>query len=156
MRIVVLLAGQTNGLQHLRNQRFDGGAACADHFESERHVLPYRLVVQQLVVLEDEADGTTVVRNLPCRQSSQIVARHADLAVSGLLLAQQQAQQRCFAGTGRAHEKDEVVSIDFETDVIQCRARALRIDFAHMFERDQRHREVPYSSASSAAARRCS
>ena len=99
MRIAVLLTGKPNRLQNFRHQRFDGGTACADHFKRERHILPHRFVVQQLVILKDEADGTTIMRHLPCGQASQIVACDADLAVRGLLFTQQQAQQCGFAGT---------------------------------------------------------
>ena len=158
MRIAVLFTGQTDRLQHFRHQRLDGGPACADHLQREGDVLPHRLVVQQFVILEDEANGTTVERDLTWGQPSQIVAGDADLAIRGFLFTKQQAQQRGFAGAGCAHQKDEIASIDGEVDIIQCRTRALRIDFAYVIERDQRHRGSPlrYASASSAAARRCS
>ena len=99
MRIAVLLTGKPNRLQNFRHQRFDGGTACADHFKCEGDVLPYRLVVEQLVILEDKADLPAIMRHLPCGQASQIVACDADLAVRGLLFTQQQAQQCGFAGT---------------------------------------------------------
>ena len=113
--------------------------ACEPH----RLQYPYRLVVEQLVILEDKADLPAIMRHLPCGQASQIVAGDADLAIRGFLLAKQQAQQGGLAGTGRAHKKDEITSIDVKIDVIQCGTRALWIDFAHMFKRDQRHRVFP-------------
>ena len=143
MRIAVFLAGKPNRLQYFRHQRFDGGTACADHFKCERHILPHRFVVQQLVILEDEADRTTIMRHLPCGQASQIVACDADLAVRGLLFTQQQAQQCGFAGTRCAHEEHEIPSIDVEVDVIQRRPGTFRIHLAHMFKRNQRHRRTP-------------
>ncbi len=143
LRVVVLLAGEPNGLQHLRHQRFDGGTAGADHFQCERDVLPHRFVVQQLVVLEHKADGAAVMRHLPRRQTAQIVAADVDLTVGGLLLTQQQTQQCGFAGAGSAHQKDEITSFDVETDVVQCGTSALRIDLAHVFQRNQRHRTPP-------------
>ena len=99
MRVVVLLTGQSHGLQHLRHQRLDGGPARADHLKRERHILPHGLVRQQLVILEHESDGTTILRHLTVRQTAKIIAGHSNLAVRGLLLAQQQAQQRRLAGT---------------------------------------------------------
>ncbi len=143
MGVVVFLAREPHRLQYFGHQRFDGGTACADHFKCEGDVLPYRLVVEQLVILEDKADLPAIMRHLPCGQASQIVAGDADLAIRGFLLAKQQAQQGGLAGTGRAHKKDEITSIDVKIDVIQCGTRALWIDFAHMFKRDQRHRVVP-------------
>ena len=166
MRVVVLLTGQSHGLQHLRHQRLDGGPARADHLKRERHILPHGLVRQQLVILEHESDGTTILRHLTVRQTAKIIAGHSNLAVRGLLLAQQQAQQRRLAGTGSTDQKHEIATFDVEVDIIQRRPRTLGIHLAHMIQCDECHivsslapgagSQVTVYSSSSAAWRRCS
>lgn len=75
MGVVVFLACEPHRLQYFGHQRFDGGTACADHFKCEGDVLPYRLVVEQLVILEDKADLPAIMRHLPCGQASQMRCR---------------------------------------------------------------------------------
>ena len=165
VRVVAFLAGQTDRLQHLRHQGANRGAAGADHLQREGHVLPDRLVVEQLVVLEHEADRPPVLRHLTVGQTAQVVAGHADLAVRRLLLAQEQAQQRGLARARCTHQKHEVAAFHVQRDVVERGTRAPGVDLADMIKRDERHVQSlllyaivvrDYASASSAAARRCS
>ena len=151
MRIVLLFAGKTHGVQHLGHQRLNGGTAGTDHLERERHVLPHGFVVEQLVVLEHEAQRTAVMRHLTVGDTAQVVAGHTNLTAGGLLLAQQQAQQRGFTGSGCAHQEHEVATLYAEVDAIKRGPSALRVNLGHIVQCNQSH---DYSSFS--AARRCS
>ena len=134
MRIVLFLAGESHGIQHLGHQRFDGGPPRADHLKGERHVLPYGFVIEQLVILEHEAQRTAVLRHLTVGDAPQIVAGHANLAAGGLLLAQQQAQERGLAGAGRTHKEHEITAFDIEVDAVKRRSGAFGIDLGHIVQ----------------------
>ena len=152
MRIAFLLASQAYGLQHLRHHRLDRRTAHADNLQRERDVLPYRLVVQQLVILEHETNGTTVLRHLPIGDAPQIVAGDTDLALRGLLLTQQQTQQCGLTGARSTHKEHEIPALDVEVDIVKRRSGALGIDLAHMIQRNQCH-VIP--SVSVPVARSC-
>ena len=134
MRVVLFLAGESHGIQHLGHQRFDGGPPCADHLKGERHVLPHGFVIEQLVILEHEAQRTAVLRHLTVGDAPQIVAGHANLAVGGLFLAQQQAQEGGLAGAGRTHKEHEITAFNIEVDVVKRRSGAFGIDLGHIVQ----------------------
>src|SRR6478736_4648676 len=111
---------------------FDRLAQYAQH---ERDVFKHRLVLNQLEVLEDEADAAAVGLHFIPRQIRQVPSINDDLSVAGPLFEQQQAQQRALAGAARSGQKSKFTLLDGEIEaakriqVVPVRLRQrLRLD----------------------------
>src|ERR687890_1179775 len=65
VRVPVLLAAETDELEHLGDDPAGHGLGLADHLEGEGHVLVRRAVGQQPEILEHTPDRAAEVRDLP-------------------------------------------------------------------------------------------
>src|SRR3954471_18328949 len=104
--------------------------------ERERDILGHSLRRQELEVLEDDADLAAELRHPSARELPDVFAVDDDAAGRGELFADEEADERRFAGTGRADEEAEVAAIDLQVDVAQ-RIRSVRVALAHVVEGDQ-------------------
>ena len=107
---LVELVLQTDEAQHLGYLRLDDVAALADYLERERDVLEHGLVRQQLEVLEHAADVAAQVGHAPVAHGGQVLVRDVDVALRGLHLSDEHADERGLAGAGMAHEEDELAA----------------------------------------------
>ena len=97
-------------------------------------VLVHRHGRDEAEVLEDDAHLTAQVGHLAAAQVGNVLAQHRHLAGGGQLLAQDELEQRGFAGTGMAQQKDEFAVVHMEVDVLQGQASALFVLFGHVFK----------------------
>ena len=117
--IGVQLFPQTDVLEDLRDALVDHVLGLADHLERERDVLESRLVLEELVVLEDRADVPAQVGNLERRDLRKVLAGNEHVSTARLLLLQKEADHRGFPGAGRAHDEDELALVDLDRDVFE-------------------------------------
>ena len=90
----LLLAPKPDQLQHLRHGLADLTARLADHLLREGDVLADRLVRQQPEVLEHRSELAAHLRHLPVGQAREILTRAMHLALVGLLLLEDQPEER--------------------------------------------------------------
>ena len=136
---LVELVLQTDEAQHLGYLRLDDVAALADYLERERDVLEHGLVRQQLEVLEHAADVAAQVGHAPVAHGGQVLVRDVDVALRGLHLSDEHADERGLAGAGMAHEEDELARVDLQGYIVKRRlVRLSRVHLRHMVERDDR------------------
>src|SRR5260221_9651831 len=135
--VLVELPGQPHRLQRLAAPHPDDRARLALDAERERHVLVDGELGQQLEVLEDQADLAPVVRQVAPLHASQLLAVHQDLALGGLILPDQQADQARLAGARGADQKEEVTLRHHERDVAQGFG-AVRVLLPDVLEADER------------------
>lgn len=108
-----------------------------DYLERERHVLEHRFVRKQLEVLEDAADIATQIRHAPVAHVRKILIGDVDMALRGLDLADEHADEGGFAGTGMTDQKHELAGEDLQGDVVEGGlVRLSRVHLGHMVERD--------------------
>jgi hypothetical protein len=96
------------------------GGAGAVELEGHGDVLERGQAGEQVVVLEDEADGATAQRRrLVAREAAERRALHEDLALGGRLQAPGDRQQAALARAARAHHRHELAGADHEVDVAE-------------------------------------
>ncbi|MNT16934.1 hypothetical protein D3C72_1520610 [compost metagenome] len=84
------------------------------------HVLLRGQHRHQVVELEHEADVMAAPRRqLAAAHLVDALAFDADLAARGVVQAADQVEQGGLAGTGRAHQRDEVAAGDIQVDAVQ-------------------------------------
>src|SRR5581483_2073978 len=83
------------------------------------------------------ADLAAVEGQLPALHAPELHALHEDLAPGRLLLPDQEADHRRFAGPRRAHQEEEVAFGDDDVDVPK-RLRASRVLLPNVLEADDR------------------
>ena len=116
---LVELILQTDQTQNLGDLRFDDMTGLADYLERERHVLEHRFVRKQLEVLEDAADIAAQIRHAPVAHVRKILIGDVDMALRGLDLADEHADEGGFAGTGMTDQKHELAGEDLQGDVVE-------------------------------------
>jgi hypothetical protein len=93
--------------------------ARAHQARHERDVVEHRLPRDQLEVLEDEADGAAIGLDLRIGQAREVAAIDDHVARGRRLGAQQQFEERGFAGAAGAGQEDEFTLLDRERQVPQ-------------------------------------
>ena len=73
--------------------------------------------LQELEVLEDDADPSPQLGDLGSGKGGDVHPVHQDLSRGGCLLSEQEAQESGLAGAAGSGEKDEIASLNIETDV---------------------------------------
>src|SRR5438874_52463 len=73
----------------------------AQHLERVSHVLDHGAVVEQLEVLEDDADVAPEIGNSCLAETAEVLSADQDLPAGGLLRAEEQAQQGALVENGR-------------------------------------------------------
>lgn len=136
MREALLLAVEPHELEHFGHGRMHVVPGPAGHLRGDGHVLEDVLGAQKAEVLEDRADTTPVVGNLPAGELAEILAQGVDLPGSGALLAHDQPDEGRLPRAGGADEKDELASLDLERDLIQSGPGAARVDLRDVLEPD--------------------
>ncbi|MGY4463711.1 phosphoserine phosphatase [Bradyrhizobium sp. LB13.1] len=76
-------------------------------------------MVEQAEILEHDADALAQIRDLVLAELRDVVAEQIDEAARRSMREEQQAQQRGFAGAGRAGEKLKGMRRDMEAEVAQ-------------------------------------
>ena len=100
----------------------------SEHARNERDVLEHGLRLDQLEVLEHEADGAAVVLHLARRHLRQVAAVDDEAAFGRQLLPEQQTQERALAGAARAGQEHELAPADREVEIAQReQAAAVRL-----------------------------
>src|SRR5258708_31287046 len=89
------------------------------HSQREGHVLIDREVGQQLEILENQADLPPVAGKLAPLHPAQLYTVYEDLALAGLLLPDEQPDERGLACTRRPDEEYEIPFRDDEIDVAE-------------------------------------
>jgi hypothetical protein len=92
VRLLALVARQPDQLEHLAHGARDRGPVAALHPQTIGHVLEYREMGKQRVVLEHEADAALVGQDV-----RDVAAADQDGALVGLLEARDHAQGRRLA-----------------------------------------------------------
>ena len=134
--VAVFFAGQTDELDHLRDDLGDQVARASGHLEGEGHVLVDGLVGEQPEVLEDGADLAAQLGHLPVREPGDVLAGDVDRALRRPLLAQDQSQQGRLARTRGPDQEDELALVDLERDVVERWPRLARIDLGDVVQPD--------------------
>src|SRR5437764_258878 len=117
--------------------RVDDMPGSADDLLRERDVLVDRFVGEELVVLEDAADVTPQLRDLPGAEAGDVASGDDDAAGARVLLPQEQAKGRRLPGARRSDDEDELTFADVERHVAQRDDIAL-VDLGDTFESDHR------------------
>jgi hypothetical protein len=92
----------------------DGHGQDAQH---ERDVLQDRLALQELEILEDDADGSAQLRDLALGDGGDVASPDQDLPLRGQLLAEDELQERGLARPRGPGEERELALLDVEGDV---------------------------------------
>ena len=135
MREALLLARQTDEIEHCRHLLADDVLRSADDFQCEGHVLVHRASWQELVVLEDVADVATKVRHLAVGHLVDVSPGNPDRALLRALLAVHHPQQRALAGARGTDEEDELGLGNVETGITE-RDDLSRVALRDIFESD--------------------
>ncbi|MNT08132.1 hypothetical protein D3C72_1428640 [compost metagenome] len=75
------------------------------------------------------------------RLTGQRLAVEQDLAVTGLFLAEQQAQEGRFTATGRAHQRAEFTLVDAQVQAFEH--HLIGVLLPNVFHRDEAHARAP-------------
>ena len=113
-------------------------ARSAEHPEDERHVVEYGASVEELRVLEDDADGAAEVRNLRAAELRDLEVRHLDRPFGWQLVAVEETQQGRLARAAAATQDNELTLLDGERDIAQGR------NASGPLPEDLRHVQKPY------------
>ena len=93
----------------------DLAAARAGDHERQRDVVEDAAVVEQLVVLEHDAEPLPERRNLAARDARRVLVVDEHRAARRPLDQRDQAQQRALAGARRARQEHELAALDART-----------------------------------------
>jgi hypothetical protein len=129
------LLGETDEVEHLRHLRADHVPGAPDDLHRERDVLVDGARREELEVLEDRADVSAELRDLPVRHARDVAARDDDLTLGGRLFAQQKAEEGRLPRPGRTDEEDELPLLYVGRHVAE-RGDATLVDLGHVFEAD--------------------
>ena len=135
---------QPDPLEHLEGLPLLRGQRQAQHPHDERDVLEHAEAGDEPEILEDEADAAAVALHLGRLQRDQIAAEHLQLALTGDVFTQQQAQQRRFAGAAGTGEEDELTLVDSEIEVAE-RVDAAGVQLGKVMGLDQIGGSLPGS-----------
>ena len=120
IRVEVLLAHDAEAVERVGHQRLPLRRRQIAIAERHLQVLRDRQIVEQVVLLEDEADGAARELGALLRaQGLHLLAVQFVLAGPGLVEHAQDGQERRLARAGRAHDGDEVAVGDVEVDAPQ-------------------------------------
>ncbi len=89
--------------------------------QHEGHVLEDRLALQELEVLEDDADGPPQLGDLPLRDRGHVAPADQDLPLRRQLLAEHELQEGGLARPRGPGEEAELALVDVQRDVGQRR-----------------------------------
>ena len=106
--------------QHLLRFATPHGRSDAHDPWNERGVLEDRHPPEELEVLEDEPDVPAIRLGLARTHQRQILAVDGQSPVRQALLAQEQPEQRRFAGAAGAGQEYEFAFVDNERQVTEC------------------------------------
>src|SRR3990172_9214172 len=113
MRVAPLQPGQLHLLQNRGDALAQLRRRLVAHLEAERHIVPYRHVRKEGVVLEDDPDIPT----LGLEPRDQAIAEE-DLAFVGGFKAADQSKGRRLAAPGRTQESDELTLLDLDAQPV--------------------------------------
>ena len=119
VRHVVCLVLQADQSQDVRDTFLDLFLAGADDAHGEGHVVIDGHFRDEAEVLEHDAQGPAVVRDLPCAHLGQVIVVDHDAAAGGDLFPHDGFQEGTFTGTGRTDNEDELAAVDPQVDVFQ-------------------------------------
>src|ERR1700678_1913484 len=125
MREVVALLGEADQVEHLGHLGGDDVLGPADDLQGEGDVFEDGLVGQEPEVLEHAADVAPQVRDPPFGQMPDLLAGLPDATRVGHLLAQEQADERGLARSGRTDQKDELTLVDLHRAVVESNGGSL-------------------------------
>src|SRR3981081_3904882 len=110
---------EADPLEHLKRLLLLSGDWNAQHAHDERHVLEHGQPGDQSKILEAKADRPPVGLNLARRQILQASPAHPEIALAWEFFAQEETQQRRFAGAARAGQKQKLALVDGEREIAQ-------------------------------------
>src|ERR1700674_4094442 len=134
---LVFFPFQPHNAEDFLDLRLEMTQGALGHAQREGNVLKDGQVGQQLEILEDHADLPPQVREMAPLEAAQILPLDMDGAGGGLLLANQETNQRRLAGAAGTNEKDEVLLGNFQRDVAEGDS-AVGIGLLHALEADLR------------------
>src|SRR6202022_2268127 len=132
---LVLFALQADDAEHLFDLRLEVPQGAFGDAQREGDILENREVGEQLEILKDHADLATQKGQVPALEAVQVLTVDMDLARGDFLFADQEPNQRRFAGAARSDQEDEVLLGNHQRDVAQ-RHRAVGIFLLHPFQAD--------------------
>ena len=149
-----LAAAQADLIERRAHAFLDLAAARARDHERQRDVVEHAAVVEQLVVLEHDAEPLAKRRNLAPRDARRVLVVDEHGAARRPLDERDQAQQRALAGARRARQEHELAALDVQRYARQ-RLAAGRITFVDVLEPDH-GRASPSSARTNSSARKSS
>src|SRR5581483_5616668 len=90
-----------------------------DHLEGERDVFVCGLVLEELVVLKDDTERATEVRDAPLRETIERPSGNVYLAFGRHLVLRQDLREGRLPRAGRTDQEDEFALRDLNIDVYQ-------------------------------------
>src|SRR5690606_28741193 len=88
--------------------------------QRQRHVVEYRAIEQQLVVLEYHADLPAQVGDIVATEIPQVLPAHKHLPRAGPLHAHDQFEQRALARAGMPGDERQLPGADMKAQAIQA------------------------------------
>src|SRR5215472_11955707 len=113
--------GQPYRLQGLEGLGRDLVARRAQHAQDESDVLEHGAPGEQLGVLEHDAEGAAEVGDLGAAEGGDVEASDLDVALRGLLVGVEEAQEGGLARAAGPGENDELALLHRERDVVEGR-----------------------------------
>ena len=116
------------------------GALFCQQLPGQHHVLQRRVLREKVEVLENQAEVQPLFADLLLALGAGVggvpqgLAVHRDLPAVGGFQEIQAAQQRCFAGTGRADDRQRFALVQLQGDVAQHGGRAKALADAVYFQ----------------------
>jgi hypothetical protein len=130
VRHTVDLVREAHELERLQHEGTDPWLRVSDHLEGEGDVLVGGLVLEELVVLEDDAERASQVRDAPLREAVQRPSGDVDLALADLFVLGEDLREGRFPRAGRPDEEDELPLRDVDVDVDEGFGRATTLTTA--------------------------
>ena len=114
------LFGEPHQLQQLRHPFFCGGLIVPPgQRQREEDILGHRFLHQQVVALEDGADGLVVVDAVLAGQGRKVPALHRDGAGGGGIQQADEPQHRGFSGAAHADDAIDIPGLHRQGDIPQ-------------------------------------
>src|SRR5690606_4303653 len=154
-RRVALVAEEADQIERGAHAPFDLARAEAQDHERQRDVVEDRAVVEQLVVLEDDADALAEARDRAPGEARRVLAVDDDRAARRLLDQRDELEQRALSRARRPGQEGHLAPLQVKAHAAK-RLAAAGIAFRDVLEADQAARSpisAPMNCSASKTAR---
>src|SRR5262245_10770344 len=135
-RRVRLAAEESHDVERRAHAFLDLSAGCAGDYERQRDVVEHHAVVEQLMVLEHDAEPLAKAGNLPAGDPRRVLIVDHDGAARRALDQRDQLEQGALTGAGGSGENRELAALEGEAHARQ-RLAAVRVALVNVLEADQ-------------------